>query len=272
MRKPLFFRITYVAMIIGMMSMGLSAQKMPDDANKLYQAFSDAINKGDIDGLKNSLAQSSFIKMKNEALSMGFNYPNEVLDNMKQGLPPFSNFTYLKHAKKGSTVNAFYMYGENKSESNIITLCMLEEEGKLKLLEMKMRDAKDFILNLHNKDYSFLDLKEFQPTGIVPVVPKEIEKVDYMGYLDISCYGYKVSATVNGLFQIEVNNKSRSGVIIGGINKGTNTLELVIEKIDPNEKEKPAVGIRAFINQEEKEVFYINEDIVGTITRTFTVN
>jgi hypothetical protein len=74
------------------------------------------------------------------------------------------------------------------------------------------------------------------------------------------------------LFQIEVNNKSRSGVIIGGINKGTNTLELVIEKIDPNEKEKPAVGIRAFINQEEKEVFYINEDIVGTITRTFTVN
>lgn len=265
-------RISLVLLIIGTQTGIIFSQKMPDDANKLYQNFTDAIVNSDLAGLEASLCKASFVNMKNEALSFGMKYPDEVFEGTKMALLDFKNFKYISFKKNGPTVNAYYTYSENKVEQVIVTICMVEEEGKLKIIQLKTRDAKDFVTNLNKKDYSFLDLVEFQPLGIIPVVPIAIEKVDFIANVDITCYGYIVSVAVNGIFQEEVKNKSRSGVVIGGVKKGENTIEFSIERTDPNEQEKPAIGIRALINGVEQQVFYFNEDLVGkSIQRTFVV-
>jgi hypothetical protein len=270
MRNLFFLRIVWVLLIIGTQTSGIYSQKMPEAANKLYQDFAAAIKGSDIAALESVTCKSSIIRSKNQVISMGMSYPKDLLDMMNMGLLDFHEFTYLDFKKSGPTINAWYLY-DNHTELSIVTLCILEEEGKLKIIELKVRDAHDFIMNLQKNDHSFLKLAEFQPSGVAPEVPTVVEKIDHVAYIDINCYGYTVSATVNGYFQLEVKNSGTSGIVLGGIKKGENTIELTIEKTDPNEKELPAIGIRALIDGKTEEVFYLNEDIAGKINRTFTV-
>ncbi len=255
-----------------LLSMNSEAQKLPDDAHQLYQDFSAAVKENSIEGIQAVMTKGSFISIKNDALSFGIVYPGDVIDQLSLSMLDFKYFKYMTYKTNGPTSNAYYLYTEGNSESIIITLCMELENGKYKLDGLKMRDAKDFMINLNNKDYSFLDLAEFRPSGVVKPMPPIIEKVDYIANIDITCYGYTVSVTVNGIFQETVQNKSRSGVLMGGVKKGENIVELSIEKTDVAETALPEIGIRALINQQEKQVFYMNEDLVGTsIKKTFTV-
>jgi len=268
MKKALLF--LFIASILVCSNQAL-AQKMPTTSDDIYTRFCKAVQLSSINDLEGVMCKASIIRMKNEALSMGMEYPKEVLDGLQMMLLEQKDLSYLNYKKNGVTTNVYYMYGKNKAESNIITMCLVEEGGVLKLEQFKMRDAKDFIINLNKKDYSFLDLKEFAPTGIAPEILKEVNKVDYLAGVDMVAYGYKLSVTVNGFFQGEITNTTRSGVLIGGVDRGANTIEIKVEKMDINEKDNPAVSVRAYINGVEKEVFVIYEPMNGTITKTFYV-
>lgn len=250
----------------------LHTQKMPATSNDLYAKFSKAVQTYNLNDLEAVMCKASMVRLKNQALSMGMNYPKDVLEEMSVMLLDQADLSYLNFKKLGRTTNVYYMYGKNKAESNIITLCLLEEEdGSIKLEQIKMRDAKDFIINLNKKDYSFLELKEFAPTGLVPAIPKEVIKVDYMASIDIVSYGYKLLITVNGFLQDEIVNTTRNGVLIGGVNKGENTINIIVEKVDMNEQDNPAISIKKFEGGAEKEVFVIYEPMQGYITKTFYV-
>jgi hypothetical protein len=271
MKKNFRSRITYIWLIIMNSLMSIHAQKMPETSDQLYIKFSEAIQTSNLQELEKVMCKATLVKMRNESVSMGMTYPKDFFDGMKMALLDFKNFTYISYKKEGPTINAYYMYGENKSESSILTMGLVEENGKYMIEQFKMRDAKDFILNLHRKDYSFLDQAEFKPSGVIPVVPASVDKIDYVANVDIVAYGYKVTVYINGFFQDEVTNQVRSGIVIGGIKKGENTVDIKIEKIDQNEKDNPAVAIRALINGEEKEVFLIYEELTGNVTKTFNV-
>lgn len=267
-------RIFMVLLIIGMNSCVIYTQKkMPGDANKVYQDLSDAVNNQDSAALRKVLCKTSFVKMMNECISTGMEYPGEVMTGMKMALLDFSQLKYIKSSKNGITTNAYYIYMVDNVETSIITLRMVEEDGQLKMIDLKNKDAKDYIINLHKKDYSFLDMKEFQPEGSVEVTPRSITKIDYQAKYDVYAYGYEVTVTINGFKHRGANNSTTSGVVIGGIIKGENTIEFSIKKTDPDEKEIPVIGIRAYIGEKEIDVFFFNEDVQGnSIIKTFTVN
>ncbi len=269
-----FSRILLVLLIIGMNSCAIYTQnKMPADANKVYEDLSAAVNNQDSAALRKVLCKTSFVKMMNECISMGMEYPADVMMGMKMGLLDFKQFKYIKYNKNGTTVNAYYIYTVDKVETSIITLRLVEEDGSLKMIDLRNMDAKNYIIYLHKKDYSFLDLKEFAPEGSVEATPRLITKIDYQAKYDVFAYGYEVIISINGFKHRGANNSTTSGTIIGGINKGENTIEFSIKKTDPNEKEIPVIGVRAYINDMETDVFFFNEDVQGTsIVKTFTVN
>jgi hypothetical protein len=273
MRKIFWLRILMVSLIIGLNgTLNFSQNKMPADANKVYQDLSTAITTSDSGALRKVLCRTSFVKMINESISIGMEYPGEVMTGMQMALIDFSQLKYIKYNKNGNTINAYYIYMVDNVETSIITLRMVEEDGKLKMIDLRNKDAKDYVINLHKKDYTFLDLKEFQPEGSVEPTPKLLQKIDYLAKYDLFAYGYEITVTINGYKQRGVSNSTTSGTVIGGINKGENTIEMSIKKTDPNEKEIPFIGIRAYINDKEVDVFSFNEDLVGTsIIRTFTV-
>jgi hypothetical protein len=267
-------RILLVSIIIGMNSCVIYTQKkIPNDANKVYQDLSKAVNDQDTALLRKVLCKTSFVNMMNECISIGMEYPGEVMTGMKMGLLDFGQLKYIKSAKNGTTTNAYYIYMVDNVETSIITLRMVEEDGALKMIDLKNKDAKDYVINLHKKDYSFLDLKEFQPESSVEAPPRLITKIDYPAKYDVFAYGYEVTVTINGFKHRGATNSTTGGIVIGGINKGENTIEFSIKKTDPNEKEIPVIGIRAYINDKETDVFFFNEEVQGTsIKKTFTVN
>jgi hypothetical protein len=272
MKNLRFLNILWVICISGAFLTQATAQKMPDAANRLYQEFTTAIEASDLAGLELCLCKASCVKMKNEALSYGLKFPDDVFDGLKMGMLDAKYFKFIGFKKSGPTTNVYYTYSRDEEPESIITLCLVEETGQLKIIQLKNSDAKVFIPNLHRKDYSFLETKEFAPAGVAPEIPEAIGPVEYIANWDITCYGYEVSVKINGIFQEEVSNKSRSGVVIGGVRKGLNNVELSIKKTDSNEKEIPAIGIRALINNQEVQVFYMDEEIIGTdIQKTFTV-
>lgn len=249
----------------------LMAQKMPQEADKVYKDMSQAILNRDIKLLEDIMSKGGFIELRNRALSIGVKFPEEVFDMLNSSLLDFNKLTFIKYSKRGVTVNAYYTYAENGTVSSIITLRMVEEDKKLKLVSLVNHDAKDYVVNLYQKDYSFLDQPEYQPTGVVPATPEPIESIDYLAKFDLYCYGYIVSLNINSRMQVENVTNGLSGTVIGGIKKGENTIEMTLKKIDLDEKEKPFIAVRAYINGEEKEVFYLNEEVEGIVERTFRV-
>jgi hypothetical protein len=271
MRNILFLRITLILLIIFDIDMSIQAQKMPDAANDLYNKFTTAIQNNDVKGMEKCFSKASTIELKNITLSMGSRYPEDAVFFFQFGLIELKDLRYIKYKKDGPTINAYYINTVNNVDVAIITLRLLEEDGALKLIRMDRRDSRDFVINLNNKDYSFFDLPEFKPDGVAPTIPKPVENIDIPGKYDVVAYGYKVKLTMNGFYQDEVINAAKMGVIIGGVKRGENILEISVEKMDPTEKDNPAVAIKTIVNDQEKDVFVIYEEMSGTITRTFTV-
>src|SRR4051812_44355243 len=112
MRNMNFLRIGLILLIIGIHTPIIYSQKMPDTANKLYQEMSTAIKESDIGKLESITCKSSIIRSKNQVISMGMNYPKDLLDMMNMGLLDFNKFTYLDFKKSGPTVNAWYLYDD----------------------------------------------------------------------------------------------------------------------------------------------------------------
>src|SRR5687768_15830467 len=124
MKKLGLLRIALILLIIFDVDMSIQAQKMPQTSNDLYQQFSKSIETSSLKDLEAVMCKATMVKMKNEALSMGMEYPKDFFEGMKTAILDFKNFRYLNYKKQGPTLNVYYMYGENNEESNIITLCL----------------------------------------------------------------------------------------------------------------------------------------------------
>lgn len=264
-------RILLILLMITGFSKIIHSQKMPADANKLYEDFTAAIVSRDTIQFSDVLTTAAYIKLRNEAISIGMNFPSEVFDAFTSSMLELNQLKYLNYKRDGATINAHYMYSTNNVPQNIVTLWMEEDKGKLKLREIRTRDAKDFITNLSRKDYSFLDLIEFTPTGEVEEVPQMITKIDYAAKYDIFGYGYDIDITINGFKHRGVKSSTTSGIVIGGIKKGENTIEFSLLQTDFNEQENPVIGIRAYIGEKEVQVFYFAEKETGIFKQTLTV-
>lgn len=245
------------------------AQKMPETSNQVYSDLCKAIKSKDLVAYEKVLTSASFIRQKNEALSYGISYPADLFEMLNASMFELKDMTYIGFKQVGQTMNAFYLY-DYKLEKVIVTICLEEHDSKWQMDLMKMRDARDFIKEINQSDYSFINEKEFLPSGILKPVPVEVKKVEVMAMLDITCYGYKVEVIVNGISQDEVSDKSRSGVLIGGIRKGENTIEMKIEKINSEETFSPTITIRADVQGQEVEVFkFEGQSESGTIIKSF---
>lgn len=256
-------------LIFAFSSQFIFAQKMPETVNQVYAGFCNAVKSKDLAAYEKVLTVASFIRQKNEALSYGINYPADLFEMLNASMFELKDMTYIGYKQVGPTMNAFYLY-DFKLEKMIVTVCLEEHDSKFRIDQMKMRDARDFIKEINEKDYSFINEKEFLPSGTLKPVPVEVKKVEVMAMLDVTCYGYRVEVVVNGISQDEVTDKSRSGVLIGGILRGENKIEMKIEKINAEEIFAPTIAIRAEVNGQEMDVFKFEEKTEsGTIVKSF---
>ena len=261
-----------VATILFCCGMQINAQELRSKLENVYKAFSEAMKNKDGEKLKTTLSSYAYMNIKNEMLSSGEKFPADFFVGAAEMQNDLSKLTFIKVLTNGPTANCIY-YGKDKyGETNLYILKFLQENNEWRFNLMEESGSDNLAKNIKANDFSFLTQKSYQPDGIVPQTPKEIVPGDYKAMLDISASGFVIEVSVNGVFQEKLSEGSYSGLVMGGIKKGTNTIEIKILGKNKESLFPISVKIRALVNEEEKEVFLFKEKIpANIITKEFVV-
>jgi hypothetical protein len=226
---------------------------------KSYTAFINALNAKDNDQLKNSVSSHSYMTIKNQMASSGGKFPDDLYKMAPMVTMDLKKLKFLKAAENGPTANLIYFGKGPVGGEAFIIIQFLKENNQWKFEGVKEKDNENLIKKMKAKDMSFLNQKEFKPDGIMPATPKEVPAGDYKAMVDVMSYGYKTTVKINGVEQKGAEGGSSSSMIIGGIKKGMNSIEITASPLAGKDPSTLRIMVRALVNEEEKEVFTMEE-------------
>jgi hypothetical protein len=259
---------TSFTIIAILMILNVNAQDLRKIMEASFNAFTNALNTKDAIKFKNSLSASSYMNMKNMMLSAKQEFPQTIFESANDYKLDFTKLQFIKTIENGPTGNLIYYDTEGE---NVILLKFVKEETAWKFSEMESYGTAEIAKKMKAKDMSFLEDKKFKPQGVAPVVQKEVKSVDYMAMLDRTG-DYKISIWINGIEQESTNGGSKSGLLMGGVKKGKNTIEIKLSSLEGGKGGSLSVSIRAVLGNAPKEVLVVKEAAPATvITKEFTV-
>jgi len=251
-----------------LMVLNVNAQDLRKIMEAGFNAFTGALNTKDAVKFKNSLSASSYMKMKNMMLSAKQEFPQTIFESADDYKLDFTKLQFIKTIENGPTGNLIYYDTEGE---NIILLKFIKEGTAWKFSELESYGTAEIAKKMKAKDMSFLESEKFKPNGVAPAVQKELKSVDYMAMLDRTG-DYKISIWVNGIEQESTNGGSKSGLLMGGVKKGKNTIEIKLSALEGGKGGSLSVSIRAILGDVPKEVFAVKAAAPATvITKEFTV-
>lgn len=260
-----------ILLITANLTFGQDALKTSLEAS--YKKFYDALKAKDGEKLKASMSAHNYMKTRNAVTGAGQKFPDALYNYAEMAKVDFTKLKVVQVQEKGNTAKAvYYGKGAMDDDNSFLIFSFLKENNEWKVDGVLSEYSEELDKKYKKKDLSFLKEDMFTPSGVMPEVPKEIVPGDYQAMLDIMSYGYKVEVKVNGNVQDVPEAGSYSGVILGGIKKGKNTIEI---KVTPKEGDSKSfsVGIRALINGEEKDVYKNDDENPKTlIVQEFEVN
>ncbi|MFL5730528.1 MAG: hypothetical protein ACJ75J_13660, partial [Cytophagaceae bacterium] len=204
--------------------------------------------------------------------SSGGKFPDDVFKMAPMMTIDLKKLKFLKANENGPTANLVYYGKGTMGDDAFIIIKFLKENNQWKFEGVDEKGNEDLVKKMKAKDMSFLNSKDFKPNGVMPVTPKEVAAGDYQAMVDIMNYGYKSQIFINGVEQNGSENGSSSSMIMGGLKKGMNTIEITLKPIEGKDASSLHVHVRALINGEEKEVFTLEEAKPGlSIKKEFEV-
>jgi hypothetical protein len=98
----------------------------------------------------------------------------------------------------------------------------------------------------------FLDDPEFTPPGKAPPVPAVCKVPQYMAAFQIESIGYETSVKINGFDYPAVKDIAINQLVIGGLNRDENAMELGIKVTPLPEGEERSLEINVMVIQPER--------------------
>ncbi len=244
----------------------LSAQDLRIAMEASYNIFTNSLKAKDATKFKSAVSNASYMKMKNAMTSSKSAFPETFFESTEDYTLNFTTLQFLKAIENGATGNLIYY---DNTEENVILLKFTKEAGAWKFSELESYGTQEIANRMKKKDLSFLDEKKFKPNGIIAIVPQEIKSVDYIAMIDIAGE-YKVSISLNGIEQESTNGGSKSGLLIGGVKKGKNTIVIKLTPLEGVKGSGLSISVRSFIQENPKEVFLLKSATPSTtITKEF---
>jgi hypothetical protein len=100
---------------------------------------------------------------------------------------------------------------------------------------------------------TFLDDPEFNPPGRAPAVPAVCKVPQYVGAFQIESIGYETRVRVNGFDYPPVKDVAINQLIIGGLNRDENGLEIYIKPTEVPPGEERSLEISVMVVQGDAE-------------------
>lgn len=198
------------------------------------------------------LATLKFVELKENGPTAGLIYVDENQNKPDPDLPPPKRFLFIKFVQEAWDWTVDGIHSTSMPKHQI--------------------DGSETQFN-----YALLP-EELALDGKVRPAPKAVRKPKkrvVKGALDISSYGYKTKASINGFDQGKAENTDYSGAITGGLKKGVNKIEIVIAKSDKTESDlPPRISVQYVSNsgmQREAFTYEPEENFEGRHLFTFMI-
>lgn len=252
------------------------AQDLKTKLETAFHAFSNAVSLRDTKKFKSTISAHAYMEMKNQMLAVGAKFPNDFFDSPWLDRTSASKLTFKKAVANGFVAFCIYSCNSKTQRPSILILKFLQEDNVWKFDHMKEINTNKIEVAIKSGNFNFLETeKEFQPDGMLPLVPVEIVQDDYIAQLDIFGFAYEVQVTINGHVQSmkKDNISSLSKPLMGGVKKGKNIIVIMVKPINEKEANTLWIDIRTLIDKEEHIVFSLKQEkvLAGTITQEFIV-
>ncbi|HVD96584.1 MAG TPA: hypothetical protein VNB90_00175 [Cytophagaceae bacterium] len=267
MKKSLTLFLTLI------FSGSMFAQDLRTQLETDYQQFVDAVKNKDGDKLKNVVSSAYYLNTKNELISAQVKFPDGFFASAPRMVYDLKKETFVKAFANGTTANSIYYGKDAFGSESLLILRFIKENEQWKFYNAQNKLSQDILAKCKAGDTTFLKTKDFYPDGNAPAVPAEITSIDFKATLDLFCEGYSVKIKINGIEQPGTDKTTNDIVVLGGVKKGTNTIEITATPITGKTMQRVMISIAKVVNTQEYEVFSMEDTALpASIVKQFTVN
>lgn len=240
-----------VALLVAFFSGLASAQQghaLRLQLERTYNAWRDSMINKDARLWSQMTATHRKMHVRNRILSEQRPFPSSVF--VTPALPPkLAGLKALRVRSRGATATAVYFgkidFGVGGSPTeNVLLLSFVNESGFWRY------DSADFISlgaladikkQLRAGNLSYVDQKDFLPTGIVPPKPPAVNPAKTIAKVYAYCPGREVKVRINRLSDHRFQNTKISEVVIGGALDGMNEIQFATKRLEGSTGKEPFV-------------------------------
>lgn len=166
---------------------------------------------------------------------------------------------------------------------NLIVLKFFSEQGQWKFDSSKflnLADNPELRAACERGHKEWAKHPPFNPPGKAPAVPKLCKEPEKISALRVQAYGYEVVASVNGYDNTPVIDNAEQQLIIGGLQRGENALQLQVKELPIAKDEERFLQVEAVLltNEEARPTVRVFEwtpkfqPVPPVVSLTITIN
>ena len=249
---------------------------------KAWQNYLQASQSGKEADLEKVMTSYRFGTMKNNLISANRSFTPEMIKSIAEYAPDIYSAKFETLLENGPTAGLVYVKDTEEKDASdkprikFIFIKFVKEEGGWKVDGGMEMGSPKFEDDGKKAVFKTSDIPlTFEIDGKVLSAPKPLTVPEISAFLDIYAPGYKIQVDINGIAQETTINKSYSGLLKGGINKGINNIVIQVTKFDKDAPFNPTVTIRRILDDKKtKEVFKFEpkEDIEGNHKYSFSID
>ena len=219
------------------------------ELEKAFNTYFSALERGDAEEFKRSIATFRYGKMRNQAISRGEKFPDSFFEEVRKhgGFPiDLKKLTHVKTVPRGNVAYMIYYGKESQIISSdpdahkelvpvIASLLFVKEGDQWKFCEAEQElfEAKDLSIppaQLANEGDPTFHESTGALSGKLPAVPPEYPIPDYIGSIAIQAENCKVTVKYNAETD-SIEDGSFATPLIGGLRRGKNAISIDVEPL-----------------------------------------
>ena len=242
----------------------LHAQAQGDDTaalrgtlDKIYTEWRSALLARNVVAWRTCTTAYRQVYTRNLIISQKHRYPDAVFD-LPVTPPDVRKLKLLEVEAVGETAHLIYFgkidlgLGDEASgiPDNLLVLKYFKEKDGWKFDSTKfinLADTPEMRESCQRGNPEFLKHPPFNPPGKAPAVPKLCKEPEKVAALRIQAFGYEVLATVNGYDGTPIVDTAEQQLIIGGLSRGENAVQLQVKAIPVPEGEDRYLEVEAVL-------------------------
>ena len=254
-QKRLFLKwfVWMYACLVGFAAAQSNDPSLQQQLGGVYNVWRNAMIKNDARAWSSVTSKNRQLEVRNRVYSERKAFPQAVF-NLPIAPPALAGLKALRAHRKGATATAVYFgnvdfgVGGEPSE-NVLLLHFVAEAGAWKY------DKANFISlqmlpyvrkALKAGDYTYVDQKDFLPSGIAPIMPIPVAPADYVAKVYVFCPGREVKMKVNKISDHRFQDTKAAEVVIGGGKDGVNEVQFATKSLEGSTG-KEALAIRVYL-------------------------